>query len=68
MQYNVLIYLGKNLLLPAWRRKFYVYLLILFFIYVTALYLGYYIFIYFFIHVTFCRPKSNQKAFAPQKT
>jgi hypothetical protein len=41
MQYNILIYLGKNLLLPAWRRKFYVYLLILFFIYVASLYLGY---------------------------
>jgi len=66
MQYNVLIYLGKNLLLPAWRRKFYVYLLI--FVYVTSLYLRYYILIYGFIHITFCRPKSNQKAFAPQKT
>ena len=55
MQYNVLIYLGKNLLLPAWRRKFYVYLLI--FVYVTALYLGYYIFIYFYVILLFVGQK-----------
>ena len=53
MQYNVLIYLGKNLLLPAWRRKFYVYLLIFVFIYVAVLYLRYYIFIYFYVILLF---------------
>lgn len=42
-------------------------LLILLLIYVPSLYVRFYVLIYFIIHLTFCRPKSNKKPSLLQK-